>query len=279
MAKSTVDMVCTHDGTNLAVESIGTGPVILMLPGLGYGSWSWCRQIPELATDHRVIAVNNRGTGNSDRPPGPYTIDLMAEDAAAVLDALDAGPAHVVGASMGGYMGLTLALRYPSLVKSLILIATAVGGRSALGVPDSTLKAWAAAANLPPAEFARQTMPLSFRPGWADEHPNEIAELLARRLELPTPQETWAAQFEACEDFLRVGLPQGNLMQPVLVVHGTQDRVVPYGNAAQIIRRIPQATLLSLEGAGHLCWIECADEVNQAIRSAIAEVEQVEEPE
>lgn len=273
MFEPAVAMVPTRDGTRLAVESVGEGPVVLMLPGLGYGSWSWCRQIPDLAIDHQVVAVSNRGSGQSDKPTGPYSIEQMAEDSAEILDGLGAGPAHVVGASMGGYIALTLAVRHPSLVKSLVLVATSVGGPGSTGVPISTLDAWTSSADLPPSEFARQTMSLSFRDGWTEENPVELDDLLSRRLEAPTPMHAWASQLAACEDFLRVGLPQGALIQPTLIIHGTEDRVVPYANSAETLRRIPQSELLTLKGAGHLCWIEEAELVNQAIRSTVTRTE------
>jgi 3-oxoadipate enol-lactonase len=121
----------------------------------------------------------------------------------------------------------------------------------------------------PPQESARVTMPLSLAPGWVEEHPRRFEELLAARLEHPTPPEAWRAQWDACSRFLVDGVPPGPIDQPTWVVHGTLDRVVPVENAAAIKRRIPHATLTELPDAGHLCWLERVDEVNGLILDAL----------
>ena len=112
-------------------------------------------------------------------------------------------------------------------------------------------------------------MPSSFAPGWVEAHPSEFEELLALRLSAPTPIEAWWAQFDACAVFLRKGLDLGAITQPVTIIHGTADRVVPYQNAAHLARGLPQANVVTLEGAGHLCWIEQADVVNTVILDSI----------
>jgi pimeloyl-ACP methyl ester carboxylesterase len=193
----------------------------------------------------------------------------MADDVAAVIRSCEAGPAVVVGASMGGYIAMTLAVRDPELVESMVLVATLTGGPDSVGVPESTKAAWAANAGRPAPDFARATMPISLSPGWVDEHPAEFEELLAARLAHPTPPEAWQAQWDACERFLVYGVPPGAIEQPTWVVHGTRDRVVPFDNSAAVKRRIPQATVREVFGAGHLCWLEQPDVVNDAIRAAL----------
>lgn len=261
--------VTAPDGTRLFVLDHGRGEPVLLIPGLGFGGWSWARQIGPLSRTARVLALDNRGAGRSDKPPGPYSIAQLAEDALAVLGQRGALPAHVVGASMGGYVALTLAQNHPEAVRSLVLLASTIGGSGSRGVPEETLRAWASAANLGPAGFARTTMPLSFAPGWVEAHPVEFEQLLADRLAVPTPFEAWRAQFNACAVFLRDGL-RGQVEHPTVIVHGTTDRVVPYENAAHLAARLPHASLVTLDGAGHLCWIERAAEVNSIIRSALA---------
>ena len=112
-------------------------------------------------------------------------------------------------------------------------------------------------------------MPSSFAPGWVEAHPSEFEELLALRLSAPTPIEAWWAQFDACAVFLRKGLSLEAITQPVTIIHGTADRVVPYENAAHLAGGLPQAKVVTLEGAGHLCWIEQADAVNTIILNSI----------
>ncbi len=258
------------DGVRLAVHELGDGDPVLLVPGLGYASWSFARQLAPLAPYARVLAVDNRGTGRSGKPAGPYSIEQLADDAHAVLQERGAAPATVVGTSMGGYVAQVLALKYPHAVKSLVLVATTSGGRGAHGVPPETLRAWEEAAHLDAEGFARATMPLSFAPGWSTEHPSELEELLALRQEWPTPAGAWQAQFLACVDFLSRGLPDGDVPHPTVIVHGTADRVVPYTNAAHLAQRHPHATLHTMNGAGHLCWIERPDEFNRLVRTSIS---------
>lgn len=270
MSSGRISMVNAEDGAWLSVTEYGTGEPVLFIGGLGYSSWCWCRQVDPISRVARGLMLDNRGTGHSDKPPGPYSIEQMAEDAYATLTQLDASPAHVVGASMGGYIALTLALRHPEAVRSLVVVASSIGGPGSWPVPGATLRAWHTAAPLGPAAFARETMPLSFAPGWTEVHPDEFAELVDLRLAAPTPTAAWRSQFNASAAFLYHGLPAGELNLPITVVHGTADRVVPYENAARVIKRYPHASLVTLEGAGHLCWIERPDDVNRVISALVS---------
>lgn len=257
--------VRTTDGIELHVEEQGAGAPVVMVQGLGYAAWAWRQQSAAVAQFARAIVMDNRGTGRSDKPPAPYSIEQMADDVGAVIEDASAGPATVVGASMGGYIAMTLALRRPELVRALVLVATTVGGPDAVGVPEETLTAWRENAHLPAPEFARVSMPISLSPGWPERNPERFEELLAARLEHPTPPEAWRAQFDACERFLATGLPDGDITVPTYVIHGTADRVVPYQNAAVIKARIPQAEVLTMDGCGHVCWLERPHSVNRLL--------------
>ena len=269
MAESGSAGAIAADGTHLFVLDEGDGEPVLLIPALGYATWCWTRQVEPLSRSARVLAIDNRGSGRSGKPPGPYSIHQMAEDAFSVLTQRAAAPAHVVGASMGGYIAMTLAKHHPEAVRSLVLIATTNGGPGSHPVPEETLRAWASATHLGPAGYARATMPLSFAPGWVGEHPAEYEELLALRLSFPTAIDAWLAQFMACTVFLREGLGSP-IRHPTVIVHGTADRVVPYENAAHLARAAPQASLVTLDGAGHLCWIERAAEVNDIILAFVS---------
>ena len=243
-------------GRRLWVEESGSGDAVLLLSGLGYASWCWRDVTAELSARARAIAVDNRGTGRSDKPAGPYSIAMLADDAVEVLDALGVNEAHVVGHSMGGYIALTLALRHPARVHSLVLIATGAGGPTALPVPEQTLKSWHASSHLPPAEYARKTMPLSYAPGWAEANRDRFETHLKARLEFPTPPECWAAQFDACERYLEEGIDAAGIRAPALVVHGTEDRVVPFANGESLAAALAGSRLVAVKGAGHLCFLE-----------------------
>jgi 3-oxoadipate enol-lactonase len=248
----------------LYVEEHGDGPPLLLLTGLGYAIWSWQRQLPNWSKRFRCVAVENRGTGRSPQPPGPYSVEEMADDAA---EALLGRRAHVAGFSMGGYIAQKLALRHPQLVERLVLVCTGTGGPDYAPLPQETAAAWEAHAHRTPPEFARATMPLSFRPGWTEDHPEEFEQLLADRLEHPTPLDCWRAQYDACNRFVAAVTPVEEIAAPTLVAHGDADRVVPYANGVELARRIPGARFEPFPSAGHLLFLEEAPRFNAMVAS------------
>src|SRR5579864_2692991 len=128
-----------NQGARIYWDQQGRGEPILLIMGLGYTSHMWYRIRPRLAEHYLTLAFDNRGVGLSDVPPEPYSIPLMASDAAAVLDAAQVESAHVFGVSMGGMIAQEFALQYPKRVRSLILGCTAAGGQTAVRAdPEAT---------------------------------------------------------------------------------------------------------------------------------------------
>lgn len=109
-------------GIELYVTEVGSGAPLLLLHGLGSSARDWELQIPAWSPHYRLLAWDARGHGRSAKPPGPSSVPQMAADAAGLLRALNAAPAHVVGISMGGMTGLQLALDAPALVRSVTAI-------------------------------------------------------------------------------------------------------------------------------------------------------------
>jgi pimeloyl-ACP methyl ester carboxylesterase len=247
---------------SLYVEEHGEGFPLLLIQGLGYATWAWRHQLGPFSERFRVIAFDNRGAGRSEKTPGPYSIEGLADDAVGVLQGRRA---HVLGISMGGYIAQTLALRHPELVERLVLGCTGSGGPENVTTPKATTDEWEAHAHLPTPEFARATMHLSFAPGWADEHPEELEDLLAARLEFSTPMEAWRAQYDACWGFVGRVSPLERIEAPTLVLHGDADRIVPYENGLHLARRIPHTELVTFPGTGHLLFLERPREFNEAV--------------
>ena len=254
----------------LHVEEHGDGPPLLLVTGLGYAVWCWAGQLAAFAERHRTIVFDNRGSGRSFKPPGPYSIEELADDAASVLDERGIDRAHVLGYSMGGFVAQTLALRRPELVDRLVLVATSPGGSEAQRQPRETARAWAAASGLAPEDYVRATWPLSWQRGWPEEHPAEYEDLFRARLEFPTPPECWAAQYEACRAYDVAGVPAEAIGASTLVVHGDDDRVVPYANGELLARRIPGAQLETFAGHGHLLALEDPERFNAAVLEFLA---------
>lgn len=247
-------------------ESEGSGPPLLLIAGLGYASWCWTELRERLAGRAEVHVFDNRGTGRSDKPAGPYSIAMLADDTAALLAALGLDSVHVLGHSMGGYIAQALALRHPGRVRSLLLACTSRGGPDTESMPPVTAAAWAQAAAQPPEVYARTSMPNSFAPGWTDRHPAEFEALLARRLRFPTPPENWKAQFDGCVEHVLKGLDVSPIRVPVTIVHGRLDRVVPYRNGELLAQSLPHARFVTLDAVGHLPMLEEPDAFGAIVR-------------
>ena len=244
-------------GARLWVEpGAGGGPPVLLIAGLGYASWCWHELRERLGGELALTAFDNRGAGRSDKPAGPYAIAQLADDAAAVIDALGHPAVAVLGHSMGGYIALTLALRHPGKVRSLVLVGTSPGGPRTQPTPAETLATWQLAGTLTPQQYARASMPKSFAPGWTDAHPAEFEDILARRLQFPTPAASWLAQYQACVEYVARGAEVERITAPALVVHGEQDQVVVHANGRLLAERLPNARFASLPAAGHLPFLE-----------------------
>jgi pimeloyl-ACP methyl ester carboxylesterase len=243
-------------GGELDVEEHGRGEPLVLLQGLGQGRWAWRYVLPQLAERFRTITVDTRGTGESFSPAAPYAVDDLAADALAVMTALAVERADVVGFSMGGYVALTLALDSPGAVRSLVLAGTGAGGPRRVPRPAHVRAAFDEAMGLEPGEFGRRTMPYTFSPGWPERDPERFAEILAARLERPTPYETLVAHAEACYGFYAAGREVERVEAPALVLHGDADLIVPVENGRMLAARLPDAAYVELPGRGHNLMLE-----------------------
>jgi pimeloyl-ACP methyl ester carboxylesterase len=116
------------NGFQLYYEIEGEGEPIVLIPGFASGREIWSRQIPALSRDFRVITFDPRGVSASDKPDGPLTIGLLADDLAHLLLVLHIHKANVLGASFGGFVAQEFALKYPSMTGKLVLCCTSFGG-------------------------------------------------------------------------------------------------------------------------------------------------------
>lgn len=243
------------DDVEIHYEEKGQGEPLLMIQGLGYDHrpYTWLRDL--LAGRFRTIAYDNRGVGRSSRPEGPYSIEMMAADASGLLEALSLDRAHVMGVSLGGYIGQMLALEHPGRVERLVLGCTYMtGDPERIEMPASTL-ALLTSREGTPEEVARRGLGTAFSAGFPSRSP-EIFETLVRwRVEDPVPLHGYMAQLGAGMGF-DVEDRVGSISSPVLIIHGDEDAVVPVERARELGRAIGGSRLEILEGAGHLFFIE-----------------------
>ncbi len=236
-----------NQGTKIYWDEQGQGPPVLLIMGLGYTSIMWNRIRPALAQHFRTIAFDNRGVGQSDVPPGPYSIATMASDAAAVLDAAGITRAHVFGVSMGGMIAQEFALQYPARTRLLILGCTAPGGPLAVRAQSNVIEVLLAR-GMTPEEARDAILPYIYDAATPREKIEE--DISVRQPWLPTP-EGYIAQVQAIlmwESYSRLA----QITASTLVIHGKSDALVPPGNGELIAKRIPGAKLVLLDHASHL---------------------------
>jgi len=239
---------------NIHWESQGDGAPVLLVHGLGYTREGWGPLRELLSRRYRVLSYDNRGIGESEIPPGPYTVDELAADAAQVLDEAGAERAHVLGASLGGMVAQLLAAERPERVDRLVLAGTTPGGARAYPLPQRTLALMAEASALPPEVALRRFVENALAPGSP-----LVDEVLAYRQAHPPDPAGWAAQAAAGASWDADGR-LARIAAPTLVLAGTADAVVDPRNAELIAEAIPNARLQLIDGAGHLPFWERPEE-------------------
>ncbi|MHB9286208.1 alpha/beta fold hydrolase [Halobacteriales archaeon Cl-PHB] len=263
-----------HDGVKLAYErdGVATGESVVLVEGLGYGRWMWDWQRTALTDDYDVILWDNRGTGASMEPEGPYSISAMAGDLEAVLTDAGVDEAHVVGASMGGMIAQQYVVEYDRAT-SLTLLCTSHGGDQALATPDETL---ARMFNVPEEYDEAESIRYKMEPAFTDEfwanNPDLIDDIVAERLETDASDRAREWQAAAVEAFdASSHLDEFHL--PTLVMHGERDEVLPVENGRQLAEAIPDADARFFdEGGSHLFFIERASSVNDRLVTFLEQV-------
>ena len=252
------------DGTRIAYKLAGRadGEPLLLVHGLGADARGWIMQQRTLGRRYRLVMVDNRGVGRSDRPAGPYDLEVMAADAVAALDHAGYGSAHVVGASMGGILSQIIGVRHPERVRSLTLACTACRH---FGWRRELLAEWADQAQAyGMREFVRRNLkwmvgPRSLRRTWP-------AMAVLGPLAFNVPAASFVAQIQAIlsiEDSLRVELAE--IAVPTLVLCGSQDVLTTQGDSEEIASLIPDAELAVVRGGAHLFMVEQAGAFNRTV--------------
>lgn len=202
-------------------EIHGEGEPLVLIAGLNSDHTLYRGILPRLAERYQVVAFDNRGVGQTDKPDIPYSIEMMAEDTAGLLDTLGVTRAHVLGTSMGGRIAAALALQHPQQVKSLILVSTIV--KSLKGTPMT---------------WSRLRISLMLKiPMIRGPHPYYA---VARQLE--------ASRAYDCMDRLN------EIRVPTLILHGKNDKSAPYWLAEEMHSGIKNSKMITFQG-GHLFFI------------------------
>jgi pimeloyl-ACP methyl ester carboxylesterase len=258
---------CRVGPQTIYYDEYGSGQPLLLIPGLGGTRLGWRKQTEALSHHFRVINLDNRDAGDSGQAGVAYSIDDMADDIAGLITQLDAGRAHVVGTSMGGFITQHLALRHSEILNKIVLVATTAGGPETVrGKPE--IGALLQRDDGEDVETRmRRTLPLIAGPGYMAAHPEDLDEAVRGALALPMPLEAYQRQFGAAEPHVQNGLgdrlPQ--IKASTLVVHGEADPLIPVANGRYLAAHIPGARLITYPGIGHLLPVEAAERFNRDV--------------
>jgi pimeloyl-ACP methyl ester carboxylesterase len=259
------------NGIGLFYQDLGapSGEPVVLIMGWGGDHTAWAFQMQALAGTHRVIALDNRGAGQSDQPDIPYSIPGMAEDVAGLMEGLGVARAHICGASMGGMIAQELALRHPARVRTLQLHCT-LGRIDPYGtlLVENLLRVRAREDR---EEWARAMLPWVICRKTVRERPEFVELMLQRSLDNPYPTSYAGLRRQAeaigAHDTLE-RLPA--IRVPTLVTLGAEDILVPPAFSREVHARIPGAELTVIPDAGHVHFLEQPDAFNAAMLAFLA---------
>lgn len=246
-------------GTTLHYEIRGSGEPIVLIHGLGSYTGDWDGQADALSDQFRVITIDLRGHGESDKPAGPYTVPMFAADVAGLIRALAVAPAHVVGLSLGGAVAFQLAVDQPALVRTLTIVNSGPSFvaswkiRLALLIRIFMLKAFG-------LKKLGQTIAARLFPKPEQEHLRRaFVDHVATNDPRAYEASTRAVVGWTIEERL------GEIRCPVLVISGDRD-YTPVSMKEAYVGKLPNARLEIMADAGHACTIEKPGEFNALLR-------------
>lgn len=252
----------------LNVVDQGQGIPLVLVHGYPLDHTMWSGQLAGLADACRLLAPDLRGFGKSDVVPGTTTMQQMADDIAALLDALQVSqPVVFCGLSMGGYVAWQFALRHPHRLAKLILCDTRAAAdtpEAAAGRLSSAEKILASGAQI----AADGIIPKLFAPATYEQQTQLVAE--TRQVILRTNPQGIAAALRgmAAREDVTSRLPQINV--PVLAICGEHDKISPPAEMREFTQQLPHGRFLEISGAGHMAPLERPAPVNQAIRDFLS---------
>jgi 3-oxoadipate enol-lactonase len=249
------------NGITVSYEVAGEGPWLVLSHSLGCGKSMWQPQSEELSKSYRVLRYDTRGHGASSAPPGPYTLDLLAQDVKALCDALGIEKCHFAGLSMGGMIGQTVALKYPDLLLSLTLSNTS----SCYG--PAALPFWETRSNTALSQGMTPLVAPSLERWFTAPFRAAQPVLMQQAMQwvLDTPANGYAAccmAIAALDTTARLK----ELTMPVLVIAGADDAATPPAASELIHAQIPHSELLILRSAAHISSVEQASKWTHAVQ-------------
>jgi 3-oxoadipate enol-lactonase len=256
-------MQLTVNGFSMAYSDAGQGVPLLFVHGFPLNRRLWQPQLEGLSGIARVLAPDLRGHGDSDPVPGPYSMDLFADDLNAFLDALGIQEKIVLcGLSMGGYVAFAFHRKYAYRLRGLILAAT----RAAPDSPEARLardQMMALAREQGVSAIAESMLPKMLAPQTYSSRPDLVEQ--ARSIMLHTSLEGVLGDLAALKDRPDSTSTLAQITVPTLILHGANDQIIPLKEAQAMQAAIPGSRLVVVDGAGHLPGLENEEVFNEIV--------------
>jgi 3-oxoadipate enol-lactonase len=257
------------NGIEVAYDLRGSGVPIVMIHGAQGDQTMFAGLASAFAGDFRILTFDQRGSGLSEKPDMDYSIAMLADDTAALMDHVGISTAHAIGVSMGGAIAQELALRHPHKVRALVLGCTTPGGPEAIRIGGTALDAAYSTKPMTAEERGRALAEAVFTKDYLAQHPEVVSAMIAARRDRPIDPRALAHRMTAMfthntYDRLR------QIRCPTLVITGKDDALISWENSRMLADRIAGAELIVLEPAGHCFWLERPEEARAAISRFLA---------
>lgn len=253
------------DGTTLHFVETGSGPPLVLLHGFPLDSRMWNGQIDDLSSRWRVIAPDFRGFGRSPAG-GPFTVPSLADDIHELLAGLGALPCVLAGLSMGGYVAMNFARKYPATLRGLILVDTKDAADTA-EQRENRNRMIEVAKSKGSLAIAEMMLGKMLSPDTAEHRPGQVKSL--RAMMEACPATTIEHALIALRDRPDMTAELSKISVPTLVIVGDADAITPPSMAEGMKKRIAKSQLAVIKGAGHMAPMEQASQVNRAIRQFV----------
>ena len=265
------------NGVKLCYEINGEGYPLFLIHGFGGKKESWVAQIPDLSKHFKVITLDNRGAGKSERPEAKYTMEIFADDINALMEHLGIEKANIAGVSLGGMIVQNFILKYPERVNKLILINTNYGfpdesgpevyknmrlGELKMKKEDPAKAWWSGARSSFYIKFRKELEADPSKKWYGLWSAEELIEMSTIN---PPTEKDITMQAEALkthDTFERLS----TIISPTLILAASHDRLMSKSTMEQIHEKIPNSSLVFIDKAGHSSPLEKAPEVNQKIK-------------
>jgi pimeloyl-ACP methyl ester carboxylesterase len=252
----------------IAYQDLGSGPPFLLIHGFSLDYSMWSAQVEELQKSYRLIIPDLRGAGETGDRGEPYSIETMADDAAALLEALGIEFAVVAGHSMGGFILVHMLVRHPSKVRAAGFVSTQTT-TAGTSEPDAKFKSpdYKAMANFVTDEgseaFAATFIPKLFSPGYIESHPSEVAQTRSV-IEGQSP-DSIALMLDALRQRPDMAAHLKEFTVPSFAVVGNEDAIVPVAAMQAIHDGVSDSVFEIIEGAGHMTPVEAPEKVSSLL--------------